>query len=1826
VRESQKYESERREEKKREEAHPQKGGRECHSCGEPGHYAYDCPHKERQHVKVKHRVNRISYAERCVNDVWLDSVAGTHREVSEDALFAELQQDSFAMRDHEERMHLSRSVARELHTKAEEQMHDSFNELAITAFKDELKTECGSVSDESITHKIAHLFSLVSPVGENDTSADSEEASKVTTDGLYTLEKLIVSDIKNSALCIDTEDKRGNCHLERKLDNSEITNSQAISRMRKVCNHCTLETINKSTVGLHAYMRHTCLICKCNHFPASVRAVKRIDTDESNSSSKYDKNTDKVKTPQKKFLSESKRDKGLELKALDEILLPLEVENKSKTLALFDTGCNFSAMSLDYARFLGLTLEPYHGRLIAFNGKEIPLEFVSHARVRYGKHEFLHRFDICSQLTHDIYIGLDLHKSLGITISGLEIDFPQPSKLQPSAVQREPEEMRSDSEGNRDNPIEEWYDMEAGSSSYQDAFWNPALSIPTTAAAKLKAAISREQQRNREIPLGSFCTDKLARITLIVKLGTEPQFRKQYKLEPRVHEAVTRQVKAWLDDGIIELGEFGNRWNSAILGIAKKDPITGEKTDIRVCIDYRPTNKVLDEPIIDNIPLIADLFGRVAYKKFFTSLDMKWSFHQMMIVPKDREKTGFEWQGQKYQFKGAPFGIKTLTSRMQELVSKTLKDDYDHVVFYVDDIIVMSDTLEDHIKHVNSVLAKLTAVNLRLNFDKCHFGFSCIQALGHMITGDGRYPDPKKLEKLQRWVRPTTGKQIMTFLGFVNYLRDYIPNMSQFAAPLDKLRNLKIISDKDWTKKCEESFQALKFTLANPPVLQPYRKDLPLRVACDASQLGVGAILYQIDPEAEHPQKRYIAFASRALNSGQRNYSATRRELLAVIFALQRFRYWLTDVHFTLETDHRALVFMLHHDHPNYMLGSWMDMLIDFDFTAVHCPGILNILPDALSRQYLHFSDLTSEITRHREQLDQEGVEPVLKIRAVKRRKKSADSSKKIADSPVTVDQVFDRIVRGDIEQPVHLNEWVSHPEKEIRQLIKERFDKTVPLESQRERMVSECHHAIGHRGGEFMYKRLWNDGFYWPGMRKACTDVASVCLPCLRWNIGKTGYHPLMGIVATEPFRHIAIDLADYSHKPNKDGFRYVLVVVDLCTKYVVFRPLKEKTGVAVAAELFHIGNLFGHFKVLQSDNGTEFDNEILREYKSVMGNEHRFVTPYHASANGVVENMVRQLKSVLNKWMGGQVTEWPDRLSAVQYALNCNITSLTGTAPFSLLFGRAVDPITNPKQSNSSKADAKAQADALKDDLATTFHDDNKILERGRIMTDLLFPTIAEKIIDEKKVMQDRADNSRRTVRQSLPLRTKVMLLDKQKKSKTQPPYVGPYQVVYFDKRHNGYKLLGMDGSVLPRSYPLEYLKVIRGDLNLVNVVNDHSSSAYAIERVLDDRINEVTDKEEYLVKWKNYPATDNEWIEAEHFFDTDCIRTYFLEKEALKAKDAEMTGKSKSRKRKEVSVPRKQPRGVKTVKPSSKVDETKNSAKKVHFVADDQLATSKDRASIITTNKSKRFREMQSSNVGVSSSLPRMTKVKNSIGENASNSLDEFTDSDSETDRGYKHEYVRKTVHSPLVVIKGQVEKRLPLSLLPRVEKADLIAPDDKESQYSELMPTSVMNNADSDRVMVAKSRACTPVTTMNQMRSPLDMAKSANVTLSSRSSLAPAMSLNPAAMKSDRNVMVRSDDTVEVDRVEGMFQGSTDKDIITAEPPALSSEDRDLFRNPSHKKRKWVGQKRVENISSDEYSHVVQNTRLRSQPRKFIRRLFSRRLSRDARHDKGYVPNI
>ncbi|SAL96265.1 hypothetical protein [Absidia glauca] len=423
--------------------------------------------------------------------------------------------------------------------------------------------------------------------------------------------------------------------------------------------------------------------------------------------------------------------------------------------------------------------------------------------------------------------------------------------------------------------------------------------------------------------------------------------------------------------------------------------------------------------------------------------------------------------------------------------------------------------MEEHAQHVRQVIDKLTDVNLILNPDKCHFAQRAVYLLGFCVSEKGLSLDTRKVTNVQQWPLPSTGNDIERFLGVINYFREHIPKVSTLTAPLDRLRKAKHLGAL-WTPECDQAFSTLKAILTRTPIIKHPRTNEPFYVATDASNVGIGAVLFQLDNKVV----RHLGFFARTLSKSERNYSTTKRELLAVIFALNKFHKFLWGNHFTLFTDHRALVYIHTQRIANPMMIGWLDTLLQYNFTVAHIPGMSNVLPDALSRLFPPSKELAGDdLTQQRRKVYQPNklskLTNAYELTTVEQNQKRQDE-KDLLEPKVDDQRNILRMYHR--QASIYLESHIEQPEQRQSNEIKNLDERQTILERQ---------HAFGHFGADAMTKAIQRDGMHWPNLKQDAVNMIKKCNLCMQFNVAKKGYHPLASITAKLPGDHWAIDLA---------------------------------------------------------------------------------------------------------------------------------------------------------------------------------------------------------------------------------------------------------------------------------------------------------------------------------------------------------------------------------------------------------------------------------------------------------------------------------------------------------------------------------------------------------------------------------------------------------------------------------------------------------------------------------------------------------------------------
>ncbi|CDH61216.1 hypothetical protein RO3G_11965 [Lichtheimia corymbifera JMRC:FSU:9682] len=630
-----------------------------------------------------------------------------------------------------------------------------------------------------------------------------------------------------------------------------------------------------------------------------------------------------------------------------------------------------------------------------------------------------------------------------------------------------------------------------------------------------------------------------------------------------------------------------------------------------------------------------------------------------------------------------------------------LFDDLPFVTTFVGDIVVYSKNLNQHAQHVCTVINRLTNANLLLNASKCHFAQRVVYLLGFRVSADGIQLDSRKVTNVLEWPTPRSGKDVQRFLGIVNYFRDHIPNVARLTSTLDKLRHAGDLR-KVWTTQHDNAFYDIKYAMSHAPMLRHIDLRLPFHLATNASNDGIGAVLYQ----KHNGTNNIVGFMARALSKSERNYSVTKRELLAVIFAFKKFHKFLWGAPFTLYTDHKALMYLHTQKDPNPMMVKWLDTLLDYQFTVVYLPGIANILPDHLSRLF----------------------------------------------SPV------DQTLEGG-KPRYHINNVDKAINEPLLMRATDLLDMLQPPISERKSILENAH-LFGHFGADAIVRAIHNNGLHWPSMKDQAVELVSSCKECQKFNIAKNGYNPLRPIRSYVPGDHWALDLAG-PMTTTSNGNNYLLVLVDLCTRYCILRAIPDKQSHTIVNNLVQIFCDFGLPRILQSDNGAEFVNDLMRQFKRAAGFDHRLVTPYHPRANGVAERWVQTTVRAIKKRVQGAHKDWDIYVPATQLALNAKISTRLNTTPFSLMFARKLNDFKD-----------------YRDDQQLSPMQRNDLLQRIDDMSNIIFPAIKERIDHVTNKQKGNFDKKHQLI--EFPINSHVMKHVLQKKGKLHPEYDGPYTVV--------------------------------------------------------------------------------------------------------------------------------------------------------------------------------------------------------------------------------------------------------------------------------------------------------------------------------------------------------------------------------------------------------------------------------------------------------------
>ena len=686
-----------------------------------------------------------------------------------------------------------------------------------------------------------------------------------------------------------------------------------------------------------------------------------------------------------------------------------------------------------------------------------------------------------------------------------------------------------------------------------------------------------------------------------LKEGARPIFKKSRSVAYALQPTLEAELKRLQKEGIIKPVQTSS-WATPLVVVPKANG------KIRVCGDYKVTVNRCVETKIYPLPTTEDIFARLAGCAYFTKLDLTQAYQQLPLDEESKKLLVVNTPLGLFQYTRLPYGVSTAPAIFQSVMDRILQGL--PVACYLDDILVAGKSKQEHDQRLEQVLQRLLQSGIHLQKEKCSFCQKQVEYLGHCIDTTGIHPRDKKLQAIQAAPVPTDASQLRAFIGLMNYYGKFIPHISTHLAPLYSL--LEKEHSWSWTEDCEASFRKCKTLLTSDTVLVHYDSKLPIKLACDASSYGVGAVLSHVFKEGERP----IVFASRTLTKAERNYGQIEKEALALIFGVKKFHKYIYGRRFTLVTDHKPLLSILGPTAEVPPIAAarmqrWGVFLSAYQYDVEYKRSKQHSNADGLSRLPLP------------QQLDQEEGRDIFCVSFV-------DAL------PVTAAEIATETTKDLILSQAYRYVMEGWPGRGVSEELKPLYQRrnqlatdqgclvwgmrvVVPTKLQ-SRILSELHFT--HPGVVKM--KLLARSYVW--LDQDIEEIVRTCKDCAAQRAlpPKAPLHSWPW--ANRPMQRIHIDYAEI------EGHQ-VLVIVDIHSKWIEAIPLKVATATTTIGVLRRFFASFGLPEEIISDNGPQFVATEFVTFCTKNGIKNMRTPPYHPASNGAAEQAVQSVKQATKK-----------------------------------------------------------------------------------------------------------------------------------------------------------------------------------------------------------------------------------------------------------------------------------------------------------------------------------------------------------------------------------------------------------------------------------------------------------------------------------------------------------------------------------------------------------------------------------------------------------------
>ena len=685
--------------------------------------------------------------------------------------------------------------------------------------------------------------------------------------------------------------------------------------------------------------------------------------------------------------------------------------------------------------------------------------------------------------------------------------------------------------------------------------------------------------------------------TLRLKEDSQPVVMASRRVSVNQRPGLKKELDRLTKLGVIEHVSKPTPWLSQLVVATKKSGA------IRICIDPHELNKaLLREHYV--IPVMEDVIHELRQAKIFSKADLSSGYWHVVLDEESSNLTTFQTPFGRYKWRRLPFGLSVSAEIFQKKLLEALEG-LPGVICIADDVIIHGKNQEDHDSNMRAFLKRCREKDIKLNRDKLEIGQKSVTFMGHCVTREGLEADPEKIAAISNMPTPTSISELRRFMGMVNYLAKFLPNLSTVMQPLHNL--LKNEVPWNWSTNESEAFEAVKELLCKTPVLAFYDPHKKLVIECDASSYGLGAVLMQ--------ENRPIAYASRSLTTAEKHYAQIEKEMLAAVYALEKFHHYTFAREVDVITDHKPLIAIW--KKPLAKAPRRLQTLLlrarNYRFTLIYKPGTEIPTADTLSRAPASeppSKEVIYGIVLHR--IRDNRLEQI-------RLATAADEALNEVMKIIAEGWPEDKGLLPASAKPFH----TYNDELTIQDGIIYRNDRVVIPKSMHKEMLVKVH--SGHLGINSCLRRA-RDLIFWPGMSQQIREYVDTCGVCATYADKQGRESEVMTEIPGRPWQKLGCDLFSW-------GGNDYLTTYDYHSNFFEIDELQSTSSGAVIQKLRSHFARNGTPETVITDNGPQYASSTFAEFAKEWGFKHETISPGNSKANGAAEASVKIAKRLMRK-----------------------------------------------------------------------------------------------------------------------------------------------------------------------------------------------------------------------------------------------------------------------------------------------------------------------------------------------------------------------------------------------------------------------------------------------------------------------------------------------------------------------------------------------------------------------------------------------------------------